>query len=86
MPRHRDLDFDHASVWCDDCWDQEQRGQYLVELRRSNDLKAREIELREWNEWTEPKWQPKPRYTLPLPPAPIIKGGGINLEPRKPDR
>ncbi len=82
MPRHRDLDFGHTAVWCDDCWDQEQRSQQTAELRRANDLKQRELDLREWGEWVEPKWQPKPKYVLPLPPAPRVTGG-MSIEPRR---
>jgi hypothetical protein len=81
MPRHRDLDFDHTSVWCDDCWDQEQRRQQTAELRRTNDLKQRELDLREWGE-SEPRREPRPRYILPPPPTPKVKGG-MSVEPRR---
>jgi len=88
MPRHEDLDYPHAVVWCGDCWEQEQHSQQLAELRRSNDLKERELDLREHGEWTEPKAAPRPRYVIPPPPTPQPvnrlkwgQKGGMNIEP-----
>ena len=88
MPRHEDLDFDHAPPACDDCWEQQQRGQYLSELRRSNDLKERELDLRDAGDWVEPAVPPRPRYVIPPPPTPQPvnklkwgQKGGMNIEP-----
>ena len=83
--KHEFLDYPHASEWCDDCYDQKQRGQQIAEMRRANDLKQRELDLREWGNWVEPRPQPKPRYIPPppaLPSAPKVKGGGMSVEPR----
>jgi hypothetical protein len=82
MPRHRDLAFDHTPAWCDDCWEQEQRSRQTTEMRRANNLKQRELDLREWGEWVEPKREPMPRYILPLPAAPKARGG-MSVEPRR---
>ena len=76
MARHEDLDFAHLSVHCADCWEDEQRGRVLVEMRRSNDMKQRELQLREVGEWVEPKPAYQPRYNiLPAKPTGIGKGG-----------
>jgi hypothetical protein len=82
MPRHEDLDFPHTAAWCDDCWAQGQRSQQIAEMRRANDLKERELYLREGGEWVEPKREPKPQYILPLPAAPKARGG-MSVEPRR---
>jgi hypothetical protein len=82
MPKHDDLDFRHTAAWCDECWAQGQRGQQITEMRRANDLKERELDLRELGEWVEPKAAPRPRYTLPLPTAPNLTGG-MSVEPRR---
>jgi hypothetical protein len=77
------LDYPHAVVWCGDCWEQEQHSRQLAELRRANDLKERELDMREHDEWVEPKTAPKPRYVPPmLSPAPKVKGG-MSVEPRR---
>ena len=88
MPTHEDLDFPHAAAWCDTCWEQEQRSQQTAEMRRANDLKEREISLREYGEWVEEPPRPRPTYVLPPPPpaqqnARLRYGqkGGMNVEP-----
>jgi hypothetical protein len=95
MPRHSELDFNHTAAWCDDCFDQQQRGQQIAELRRANDLKERILTLREnpqWGEFVEEKPRPTPTYALPQPrlsqPAPQPDArlrwgskGGMNIEP-----
>ena len=83
MMLHDQLDYPHASTWCDQCWAQEQRSQQTTEMRRANDLKQRELDLREWGGWVEPKATPKPRYVLPPPSAPKAQGGGMSVEPRR---
>jgi hypothetical protein len=77
MPRHADLDFPHLPVHCSDCWEDEKRGRVLVEMRRANDLKERELEILNTREYPESR----PRYTPP-PPVPKLQKGGINIEPR----
>jgi len=83
--RHELLDFPHAAAWCSDCREEEQRSQQITEMRRANDLKERELNLREGWAASEPRPQPKPRYIPPppaLPSAPKVKGGGMSVEPR----
>ena len=86
MPTHELLDFPHAAAWCSDCREEEQRSQQITEMRRANDLKERELNLREgWAE-AEPRREPKPRYIPPPPiltPAPKAQGGGMSVEPRR---
>ena len=95
MPRHEDLDFPHTAAWCDTCWEENVRAQTLSEMRRANDLKEREVLLREnphFGEWVEEKPRPTPTYALPQPrlsqpvpqPDPRLKWGskgGMNIEP-----
>jgi hypothetical protein len=90
MPTHDDLDFPHASTWCDQCWEQEQRSRQTAEMRRANDLKQRELDLRELGDWVEERPRPRPRYLLPAPPPPTPQPvnklkwgqkGGMNIEP-----
>ena len=80
MPRHEDLDFPHSSVHCDNCWDDQQRGKVLVEMRRANDLKEKELESLADLEY-RPQRTYKP-YTPPPLPVPKLQKGGINIEPR----
>ena len=89
MPKHSELDYNHAAVWCDDCFAEEQRSRQTAELRRANDLKEHEILLREnphFGEWVEDKQQDKPKYvpppTPPMPPKPVVSGG-MSVEPRR---
>jgi len=64
------LDYPHASVWCDACWEDAQRvrdgrtqAEYLTELKRANNLK-------EWALETAGNPRPKPTY-YPPPPAAV---------------
>jgi len=79
MPRHEDLDFRHAPSWCEDCWEREQQGRLLTEMRRANDFKQAELYLRESGDWVEPKQKPRPQYALPTPKL----KGGMSVEPRR---
>ena len=83
--RHELLDFPHASEWCNECYEQQQRGQQTAQLRRANDLKERELDLRERGDWVEPRAQPRPRYIPPPPALPSAPkaGGGMSVEPRR---
>jgi len=82
MPRHEDMDFPHSPAWCDDCYLETRENQVLFEMRRANDLKERELELREMDSdaWVEPT--PRFRRTYVLPPPPNKKGGTF-VEPRR---
>ena len=52
----------------------------LKEQRRANDLKERELQLREVGEWVEPKPAFQPRYNI-LPPKPTgIGKGGVRID------
>jgi len=80
MPRHEDMDFPHHPVHCGDCWEDEQRGRVLVEMRRANDLKERELQLREGGEWVEPKPAFQPRYNILPPKLTGIGKGGVRVD------
>ena len=79
MPRHDDMDFQHASTWCSDCWDQEVQMRMLAAMRRANDLKDRELYMRQEGEWVDARPRPRPAYILPPPP---VTKGGIRVDPR----
>lgn len=88
MPRHEDLDFDHAPPACDDCWEQQQRSRHIAAMERANALQLRELDLRERGTWVEERPRPKPTYVLPAPPPPQPvnklkwgQKGGMNIEP-----
>ena len=82
MPRHEDLDFPHRPVHCADCWDDQQRGKVLVEMRRSNYLKEKELEgLADLEYRPQRTYTPRPYIPPPLP-VPKLQKGGINIEPR----
>jgi len=80
MPKHEDMDFNHAPAWCDDCWNQEVQIRMITEIRRSNDLKERELLERQDEGWAEPKPRPQPKFILPPPQK--IRRGGMNVSPR----
>ena len=90
--RHEDLDFLHDAYLCDDCWDRQVQTDTLHELKIANQLKLRELDMREGNEWVEEKPRPRPRQTYVLPPTPqparpaaesLQTRGGINIDPAK---
>ena len=54
----------------------------LVEIRRSNDLKEKELFIRQEGEWVEAKARPRPKYLLPPPPPQKLQKRGIKIEPR----
>ena len=83
MPKHEDMDYPHSPLWCDDCYREQREGNILSEMRRTNDLKERELGLREGGEWVEPR--PRPRSTYVLPPITTDKKerGGMSIEPRR---
>ena len=83
MAQHADLDFEHTAAWCADCWDRERQAKMLAEMRRANDLKEQEINMRDQGDWIEPPRQPRPQYIPPmLAPAPKARGG-MSIEPRR---
>ena len=82
MPKHEDMDFPHTAVHCDDCWRDAQQAEYLTEMRRANDLKEKELFMRDEGEFVEAKAKQRPKYLLPPPPQKSQTQGGINIEPR----
>ena len=79
------MDYPHAPVWCQACWAEQQQGQVITEMRRANDLKERELLLRDLH---DDDWRPapKPVQYIPAttPPAQQqSKKGGIGIEPRQ---
>ena len=90
--RHEDMDYPHAAVHCDECWDRQIQTDTLRELKVSNQLKRRELDMREDGEWVEAKPRSRPRQTYVLPPTPqparpasesLQTRGGINIDPAK---
>ena len=83
------LDFPHAAVHCPACWADLTQVRIANEARRANDLKERELLLRDQRSDDENYWRPTPkpiRYIpAPAPPAQQQneKGGGIGIEPRQ---
>jgi hypothetical protein len=78
------LDFPHAPVWCPDCYAQESQSIIAREMRRANDLKQKELELRERGYWQEPEARVVRPYTPPArvePQGPQPRRGGMNIEP-----
>ena len=75
MPKHCDLDFPHAPVWCDDCRTESREYDVLFEMRRANDLKQRELDFREFDgAWIQSSPRPRPFYVVP-PKTEQPKGG-----------
>ena len=84
MPKHCDLDFPHAPVWCDDCRSEARQYEVIFEMRRGNDLKQRELDFREVDgEWIKP--EPRRRSFILPPPAPNKPKEGF-VEPRRDER
>ena len=82
MPRHADLDFPHRPVHCADCWDDQQRGHMLTELRRANDLKEKELDsLADLEYRPQRAYVPKQPYIPPPPPRTLQRKGGMNIVP-----
>jgi hypothetical protein len=67
------MDFPHEPVWCPACYEQQQQGSMLREMRRANNLKEAELQLR-MQIGDTPEWRPAPqpvRYVAP--PSPVQK-------------
>ena len=81
------LDYPHAPVWCDACYSQQQQARVLAEMRRTNDLKEKELELRMLGEWVNTEQAPRRVYVQATPrPVETPKTiGGTNIEPRRID-
>jgi hypothetical protein len=79
------LDYPHAAVWCQACWDSQQHGRMVNaledqarEARRSNDLKEQELDDRPWpTPAYVPVSSPKPRITPP--PTTWGSKGGVHI-------
>ena len=86
--RHEDMDYPHAAVHCDECWDQQIQTDTLRELKVYNQLKRRELDMREDGEWVESRPRPQPKQTYVLPPKtdtktsvkPVGQRGGILID------
>jgi hypothetical protein len=80
------LDYPHAALWCPACWADLTQVRIANEATRANDLKERELGLREHVEWVEPKPQQPQQTYVPLPPEPKARQrygekGGMQIEP-----
>ena len=79
------FDFPHAPVWCPECYAQESQSIIAQEMRRANDLKEKELELREQGYWQEPEikvvrpYVPSARVEQPKQ----LSKGGMNIEPAR---
>ena len=74
MPKHCDLDFPHAPVWCDDC--RSEAREYEVIFAKQRELDFREVD----GEWIKP--EPRRRTFILPPPAPNKPKEGF-VEPRR---
>jgi len=82
-----ELNYVHAPVWCDVCWEDARQTRMetiqretLVELRRRNELLEEELEL-EYSGMRRPRREPPP----PPPPSAPAKqnhSGGVDVRPR----
>jgi hypothetical protein len=81
------LDYPHAPIWCPACDDRQQQAMFLAEMRRTNDLKASEIELRSLGEWVNTAQSPRRVYVQTTPKATQTPKttGGTSIEPRRID-
>ena len=84
-----DLNYAHAPVWCDACWEDERQTRMetiqretLVELKRRNELLEEELEL-EYSGRRRPRREPPPP-TVQYPKQPVSKGG-MSVQPRRTD-
>ena len=79
-------DYRVAAVWCDHCWQQENQALLIVEMRRANVLKQRELDDRDYYlGWKEPEVKAVRQYVPPVrveQPKPQPKGG-MNIEPAR---
>ena len=80
------LDYPHAPVWCPACYAEQQQDRMVTEMRRANDLKAQELELR--SQRSEDDWRPAPKPVRHIP-TPVrqeqpkqTRKGGMNVEPK----
>jgi hypothetical protein len=83
-----DLNYAHAPVWCDACWEDERRGKELKSREQYNKLLAEQNELLEEELDLEFKGMRRPRREPPSPPPPPVPGtvygqrGGMAIEPQ----
>ena len=73
------LDYDHAPVWCDACWEDERRGKELKSREQYNKLLAEQNELIAAG--LDERDRPRRRQYVP-PPEPQIKPQPIVTERR----
>ena len=76
-------DFPHAPVWCPECYARESQSVIAREMRRANDLKEKEIQLRGDGFWQEPEIQVVRQYapSARVEPPKLQSRGGMNIEP-----
>jgi hypothetical protein len=80
--------YEIETIWCEQCWAEQQRDRLVAQSERSNDLKQQELELRTAyldSDTSRPEWRPTPRPVRYVP-LPVVqeqpkRGGGMNVEP-----
>lgn len=68
MTKHEDMDYPHAAIWCEECFASTQQQRIASEMMRANDLKERELALRETKQWEEQAPRAWVRPALPARP------------------
>ena len=84
------IDYPHAAVHCPACYAEQQQDRMVTEMRRANDLKQQELQLRDQRSEDETYWRPAPKPVrhVPAPATPPKvtqqnnERGGIGIEPR----
>lgn len=76
------IDFPHTAVHCPACWDRVIEQNKLKALNKTNELKEKELNLREEGVWVDKPIPPKTRVPYPIKNEPTVTGG-MNIEPTK---
>jgi hypothetical protein len=84
-----DLNYAHAPVWCDACWEDTRQARMetiqretLAELKRRNELLEEELDL-QYSGMRRPRREPLPPL-VQYPKKPVAKGG-MSVQPRRTD-
>ena len=76
------IDFPHTAVHCPACWDRVTEQNKLKALNRANELKEKELKLREEGVWVDTPEPTAKRVAYPLKKEPPVTGG-MNVNPTK---
>jgi hypothetical protein len=85
-----DLNYAHAPVWCDACWEDARQArtetiqrETLVELKTRNELLEEELDLA-YRDLRKPRREAPPPPPMRYPKKPAAKGG-MSVQPRRTD-